>query len=300
MNLQQAYYEQKFENSFLRVKGDEFQTFFEHLMGLAYKADFMACRPWGNIGDRKNDGFLKSERRLFQAYAPNEMKAKDVIDKITEDFEGAKVHWGEHFDKWVFVHNAYDGLPPHVQEVILEFERVNPGIVLEPWGMEEMRLIFRRLSEEDCISWFGFAPTEETKANLGFKELKVVFETLANKATPPSSTVNPVPQGKIEANALSESVSILIKNGMSKSPLVSSFLETWYDETLGERLAVAFRKEYKRLRGTMPPNQIFSELQAWAGGKERGTPEHEMAVLTVLAYYFERCDIFEEPRTVRP
>lgn len=71
MNLQDAYYEARFENAFLRAKGDEFQTFFERLMGLAYKADFMACRPWGNQGDRKNDGFLKSERRLFQVYAPN-------------------------------------------------------------------------------------------------------------------------------------------------------------------------------------------------------------------------------------
>ncbi len=300
MNLQQAYYEQRFENTFLRAKGDEFQTFFERLMGLACKADFMACRPWGNIGDRKNDGFLKSERRLFQVYAPNAMEAKKAIDKITEDFEGAKVHWGKDFDKWVFVHNAYDGLPPHVHEVILEFERVNPGIVLEPWGLEELRLIFRRLSLDDCASWFGFAPTEETKAKLDFKELQVVFETLAVKAAPPSSTVNPVPQGKIEANALSESVSILIKSGMSKSPLVSAFLDTWYDETLGERLAGSFRKEYVRLRyERLHPNQIFSELQIWAGGRERGTPEHEMAVLTVLAYYFERCDIFEEPKAVR-
>jgi hypothetical protein len=300
MNLQEAYYEQKFEITFLRAKGDEFQTFFERLMGLAYKADFMACRPWGNIGDRKNDGFLKSEKRLFQVYAPNEMKAKDAIDKIEEDFNGAKVHWGEHFDKWVFVHNAEDGLPPHVHELILNFEKDNLGIVLEPWGLEELRLIFRRLSSDDCASWFGLVPTEATKAKLGFKELQVVFETLAGKAAPPSSVINPVPQDKIEANALSEAVSSLIKNGMSKSPLVSAFLETWYDETLGERLAVAFRKEYERLRGTISPNQIFSELQAWAGGSQRGTPEHEMAVLTVLAYYFERCDIFEEPRTVRP
>jgi hypothetical protein len=299
MNLQQAYYEQKFEITFLRAKGDEFQTFFERLMGLAYKADFMACRPWGNIGDRKNDGFLKSERRLFQVYAPNEMKAKDAIKKIAEDFKGAKVHWGEHFDKWSFVHNAEGGLPPHVIELLLDFEKANLGIVLEPWGLEELRRIFRHLSLDDCASWFGLVPTEETKAKLGFKELQVVFETLASKAAPPSSTVQPVPQGKIEANALSESVSILIKSGMSKSPLVSAFLETWYDETLGERLAVAFRKEYERLRGTMSPNQIFDELLIWAGGKERETSEHEVAVLTVLAYYFERCDIFEEPRTVR-
>jgi hypothetical protein len=72
----------------------------------------MACRPWGNQGDRKNDGFLKSERRLFQVYAPNEMEAAKAKTKITADFEGAKEHWGKHFDKWTFVHNATDGLPP--------------------------------------------------------------------------------------------------------------------------------------------------------------------------------------------
>ena len=83
---------------------------------------------------------------------------------------------------------------------------------------------------------------------------------------------------------------------MAKAQLVSDFFNTWYDETLGERLAVAFRKEYNRLHGELPPNLIFSELQAWVGGSQRGTAEHEMAVLAVLAYYFECCDIFEEPR----
>ncbi|MCI5114841.1 MAG: hypothetical protein D3921_06410 [Candidatus Electrothrix sp. AW1] len=264
-------------------------------MGLAYKADFMACRPWGKIGDRKNDGFLKSERRLFQVYAPNEMKTKDAIKKIKEDFEGAKVHWDTYFDKWVFVHNAEDGLPPHVHELILEFEQANPGIVLETWGLEKLRVVFRSLSIDDCASWFGLAPTEETKAGLGFKDLQPVLESLAGKIITDDIPVNPVPPGKIEANDLSESVSILIKNGITKAPLVSVFLETWYDETLGEKLAVSFREKYKTLRGTMHPNRIFSELQTWAGGSERGTPEHEMAVLTVLAYYFESCDIFEEP-----
>ena len=99
MNLTQAYYESRFENLFRAAKGNEFQSLFERLMGLAYKADFMACRPWGNQGDRKNDGFLKSERRLFQVYAPNEMEAAKAISKITEDFDAAKMHWGSHFDK---------------------------------------------------------------------------------------------------------------------------------------------------------------------------------------------------------
>ena len=269
-------------------------------MGLAYKADFMACRPWGNVGDRKNDGFLKSERRLFQVYAPNELVATKAIEKITEDFDGAKLHWLQHFDKWVFAHNATEGLPPHVQALILELERANPGITLEPWGLEEFRLILRKLSSDDLVSWLGPAPSEETKASLGFADLQPVLETLGQRTTPTNSSVRDVPMGKIGANALSESVAALIKSGMSRTPLVEKFFDQWYDETLGERTAEAFRAEYQRLRKAHTPNAIFAELQAWAGGRDRGTPEHEMAVLTVIAYYFERCDIYEAPTELNP
>ena len=37
MDLQQAYYEQRFENLFLKSKGNTFQEFFEKLMGLLIK-----------------------------------------------------------------------------------------------------------------------------------------------------------------------------------------------------------------------------------------------------------------------
>ncbi|MBI2803124.1 MAG: hypothetical protein HYX63_23135 [Gammaproteobacteria bacterium] len=298
MNLQDAFYEQKFENEFLRAKGDAFQTLFERLMGLAYKADFMACRPWGNQGDRKNDGFLKSKRRLFQVYAPNEMDAAKAKAKIKEDFAGAKEHWSIHFDKWVFVHNATDGLPPHVQQLLLDFESANSGVCIEPWSLEELRLIFRKLSLDDKTSWFGLAPSDAARMSLGFADLKVVIERIAALSAPPMAEVKEVPTGKIEANALSEAVARLLKEGMIKSPLVADFLSQWHDETLGERLAEAFKAEYLRLRGDFGPNQLFAELQSWAGGNQRGTPEHELAVLTVIAYYFERCDIFEEPRGV--
>ena len=298
MNLQNAYYEMRFENAFLRAKGYEFQTFFERLMCLAYKADFMPCRPWGNQGDRKNDGFLKSERRLFQVYAPHEMDAAKAKAKITEDFVGAKEHWRMHFDAWTFVHNATDGLPPHVQQLLLDFEAANPGVELQPWGLDELRLVFRMLSVDDKVTWFGFAPTDETKVKLGFGDLMVVLEKIAALPASPMTDVKDVPAGKIEANALSEAVAQLLKDGMVKSPLVADFLAQWHDETLGERLAEAFKTKYRQLCEGYSPNQIFAELQSWAGGKDRGTPEHELAVLTVIAYYFERCDIFEEPRSV--
>lgn len=299
--LQKAFYQSRFEIHFLRAKADEFQTFFERLMGLAYKADFLACRPWGQHGDRKNDGFLKSEKRLFQVYAPNSMSSQAAITKITEDFDGAKVHWGALFSQWTFVHNAVDGLPPHVIQLLLDFEQRNPGIKIEPWGLEELRVVFNQLTLQDLEGWLGYAPTEQSKAALGFKDLQPILLSLATKAYPAQVAIKDVPPGKIQANDLSESVALLLKNGMSKTPLVLQFFNSWHDETLGDNLATAFRDEYARLKQeSLPPNQIFSELQAWVGGNVRGSAEHEMAVLTLLAYYFERCDIFEEPRRSNP
>jgi len=298
MNLTDAFYEQKFEIAFIRANGTEFQTLFERLMSLAYKADFMACRPWGNRGDRKNDGFLKSERRLFQVYAPNQMTEAKAKAKITEDFNGAKEHWREHFDKWVFAHNATKGLPPHVLQLLLDFEAKNTEISVEPWCLEEFRRIFRSLSVEDKVSWLGPAPNEATKRTLGFKDLQVVLERISSRTVTQTTKVREVPTGKIEANALSEAVTTLITQGMIKSHMVEDFLAQWHDETLGERLAEAFKAEYRRLRTDHVPNHIYAELQSWAGGKDRGAPEHELAVVTVIAYYFESCDIFEEPRAL--
>ena len=296
MNLQEAYYELRFENEFLRGKGDAFETLFDKLMGLAFKADYMPSRPWGNVGDRKNDGYLKSERRLFQVYAPNELKATDATNKINEDFEGAKKHWEEYFDKWVFVHNADAGLPAHVIELLLKLDKENPKIEVSHWSLNELRDLFRRIPTNEKETWYGPAPTEETKSKIGFADLKIVLESISDSSPPLNSEVKDVPAGKIEANALSESVAFLLRQGMTKSPLVDLFFSQWHDASLGERIAAAFKAKYLALKEEFTPNEVFTELQAWAGGKEIGTPEHQVAVLMILAYYFESCEIYEEPR----
>ena len=294
--LEKAYYEAKFESAFLKMKGNAFQTFFDELMGRAYKNDYMPCRPWGNRGDRKNDGFLKSESRLFQVYAPNEMAEKKAIDKVDEDFNGAKDFWGEHFDKWAFVHNAYDGIPPHVQKKMLDLEKANPGIKLDTWGFEELREIFRQLKRQDLESWFGYAPNRETKIKMGFEDIRVVLETISSRKPDSEISAKQVPPKKIEANQLSDGIAALIKEAMTKTSLVDDFFSKWHNPTFGERIAAAFREQYETIRNNLTPNEIFYELQTWVGGSERGTAEHEMAVLTVIAYYFESCDIFEEPQ----
>jgi hypothetical protein len=299
-----AWYGKDFEIAFLKAKGGAFQTFFERLMSLAYKADFMACRPWGNAGDKKNDGFLKSERRLFQVYAPNEMTAADAKKKIADDFAGALEHWGKHFDKWTFVHNAYDGLPPHVQDLLLETERRNSGVKIEPWSLEELRVVFRRLGLPDLRSWFNYTPpTVAEQASIGFEDIRIVLEDIAARELPKDHVVMTVDPGKLKANRLSNNVQVLLTAGMAKAPLVKQFFEEWDQPTYGERMAKAFGRRYRELREATPalhPNEVFAELQRWTGGAKSQSASRLASVLAVLAYFFERCDIFEPTNEAKP
>ncbi len=83
---------------------------------------------------------------------------------------------------------------------------------------------------------------------------------------------------------------------MQKSALVGRFFSTWYDPQFGDRVARAFRTKYEQLREVnILGDDAFLELWIFAGGAERKAPRMEAAVLAVLAFLFEACDIFEAP-----
>lgn len=301
--IQQLNYEKDFRISFLESKGDGFQRLFEKLMSQAYPNDFMACRPWGNFGDRKNDGYLPSARILFQVYAPNELSAAEAVKKISEDFDGAKEHWKQYFDEWTFVHNAPDSrLGPHVIEVLNKLRQGNPQIKIGHWGYEEMLAKFRQLSLEHLESWFGPSLTMEANVNLGYSDLIAVLTHISTASAPITSEVKAVSAGKIEANLLSQAVADFLKIGMQKSSLVAQFFNIWKNPTYGEQIAQAFKSKYMALRDRTPqlhPDEIFGQLETWAGGTANTTPTHKAAVLAVLAYFFDKCEIFEDAAGVR-
>ena len=82
--LKAAYYEVAFWLRYVESTGDTFQDFFSTIMELRHPGDFTRVRPWGNVGDRKNDGYLRSKRKLFQCFAPFGMKLAQVTKKIKD------------------------------------------------------------------------------------------------------------------------------------------------------------------------------------------------------------------------
>ena len=242
-------------------------------MEKCHPGDFFRVRPWGNVGDRKNDGFLRTERRLFQVYAPNEMKAAEAITKIDEDFNGALPYWKVHFDNWSFVHNSKGGLGPDITKKLLDLAKQNSPMGIDPWGFEELRMRAFRLVQADLASLLGPAPTRTDVINVGHEQLRTVLLTIGRRPAPDQQDLRPVSPDKIAANGLSDEVKALLTVGTMKSSLVGQFFKDYFDPTLGDDIVNTFNQTYKSYKlKNVDPDLIFRDLYVFAGGlQKRGT-----------------------------
>ena len=135
-----------------------------------------------------------------------------------------------------------------------------------------------------------------------YENVQEVLSHIAQQEPSLLQDFRPVPPNKLKHNHLSPTIQDLLKSGMQKAGLVRNFFDAHYNPLYGDEVAAAFKKEYNKYRTLeMDPDSLFHKLQAFTGGLERGTPTYEAAVLAVLAYLFEQCDIFESsPEEVVP
>ena len=292
--ISRAFYELTFKLAFIEKKGQEFEDFFSEIMEKRHPCgDFIRVRPWGNTGDRKNDGYLKSERRLYQVYAPNEISAAKAIAKINKDFNEAIPYWKDHFDHWHFVHNSREGLSPQITKRILELDCSNDVSVL-PFGFEDLRTKFFELTESDIVHIVGRAPGPNNFSDLSFTSFKSLLGNIVVNEIPSETDLRPVPGNKLAINSFSEHIKLLIKFGLRKTKLVRDFFKKWPDAIYGDQITKAISDKYKELKATaLNQNDIFLELRKFVIGELKATSEVEAAALVVLSYFFEECDIFE-------
>ena len=294
--LSRSWYQQRCELKLLKEQGKAFEDLFATIMELAHPRDFQRSRPYGNQGDLKCDGYLPSQKMVFQVYAPRTTKLADLLKKIRTDFIGALMDWEGRMGIWVFVHNDHEGLPAKAIHLIHDLAEETGSVRTESWGPSDIQSLALSLSAENLARLFDAAPTLSSLDTLRFDRLRPVLLNIKRQEPPPQADIQPVSPEKLYANAFSSSVLDLLRMGRRKEALVSALLSGWSEPTFGEELAEGFRRRYGELKALgLTTDEIFGELQAFAGGDEVvRDPAHQAAVLAVLSYFFERCDIFED------
>ena len=286
-----------FHNQWLIRRGVEFQSLFENIMQNAHPDDFMAIKPYGPKGDSKCDGYLSSQRCVFQCYAPERMIEKQVIRKIKADFAGAVDSWGKKMGKWVFVHNFNGKLTADTAQILKELDTEHPEVAVSAWGFHKLLEEVRRMPADALAECFGYPPTTAEIDRLEFDTLQPALDAIArgcpdldiSLASPPSVT-------KIEKNELDDDAIAFLQMGRRRVQLVEEYFDQHPDPNLGDKIAQAFRIQYQALRDHgFGPQEVLYELQKFSGLGKGSAPSHEAAVLAVLMYFFDRCDIFEDP-----
>jgi hypothetical protein len=288
------------EVRYLKARREQFQQLVCDILERRYPGDFKRIRQ-GTAkggGDGGCDGFRSSTGTAYAVYAPRETSSAVLKTKIEGDLQKAKGSLGEHLKEWVFVHNDADGLNSDVVlTTLLDLKVANPAVkVGQHMAFQELWDLVRELTfDAACDILPRPSVPSGTNVKLPFDRLRPVLEHL-QQATPQEVPLDPVSPEKLQYNQLPVLWADFLQRGRRLSAVVDGYFRTHHDPELGDRIASGFRSRYKSLREQgLSPGRICTELFEFAGGYDPAfrDVESQAAVAAILAYFFDRCDIFE-------
>ena len=295
---ERAWFEAELHRRIATGTGLAFQDLFSDLMEVAHPGDFDRIRPRGSLGDGKCDGRLVSDGTIFQCYAPRSLDLPTLKKKVNDDFDGALKEWPG-MKRWVLVHNDLDGVDKATAQQ-LDAKRAASGLRIEQWGTQRLISVLHTLDPDTASTLLRIERPGTGEVMLGFEHLQPIVDHLRTRVVGSySPDLRPPPAAKLDHNGLNEIVRDDIHQGQRRSDLVARYFLEADDEELGDVIAEALTSQYGRMKARLnDPNEIFNRLVSFTGGSEQQGGEHRVAVHAVLAYFFERCDIFERVQEV--
>lgn len=291
--------------------GQLYENLFSKVM-VKHNPNFRMIKPYGNVGDRKNDGFDKTTGVYYQVYAPeNISKQKTIVDavkKVRVDFLGLKKQWHKLCpiqEFYYVVNDKYKGLPPDVEQEILILGSEHPDISCDTFSSNSLEGIFMGLVEDDIIDIIGVPPNEEEISFLDYDVLNTAVKHLMHSEsdfTLDSFVEDPNFESKIIFNELSSVCSNLLNVASYQiGDLEAYFMNT--GDFVKNELKMRFKGLYKQSKGIITEKEKdFADkrfMYILNNASPNGKKAVRDAVLVLMAFYFEACDIFEKPIEVK-
>jgi hypothetical protein len=279
------------------LTGDAFQTFFHDLMACS-DPSFVDVRTHGNLGDFSSDGLSLHDRRLYACYAPETPDASKTISKFNGDLAGALEKRSGQFDTFVFVHNDTRGTHPEVSAVVAGARDAHDGVHFEVMGARHLRDIIGRLSRDQVETILGSQLPLQHTVTVGLAEMEELLAELsvAGITLDEAAAVEAVSIDKLQFSELTPDSQAEMRDAMRHSPMIDDYYARRIDVNERDEVAARFNREYRdAVACDVEPEDTLLRLREFLAGSRVQSGPWYRAQTAVLAYFFQRCDIFENP-----
>jgi len=282
------------------ANGNRFEDIFVAIMNYLDPA-FQAIKPWGNIGDRKNDGYIHDKGVFYQVYAPEEIQNSypDVIRKLENDLEGLLKQWTDVKEFYFVLNDKYRGINADAAQIlknlIKKHNLVDGGFIT---SKDLERMLFS-LEFDQIVNIIGHIPNPNVLASLNFSIVGEVVNFIMRLPIQSRITNIEFPDWdeKINFNKLSPYTKQFLDIAAQKLGSLNEFLanESFLADDLQQKLTglytVLKQKDWDTAE-QYSGDYIFWELVKICSPKNESM--YESAIITIIAKYFESCDVFEK------
>jgi len=291
------------------ANGQRYQDIFVNVMTKRYDG-FRPIKPQGrNIGDEANDGYIAEAGRYYQVYAPEEPDEKITyaVNKAKNNFKRLKEKWQETapIEEYFFVFNdKFLGSYPEIEHTLASIEEDNDLKVCASFLAKDLENEFMKLSKDDMIAVLeSVIPHAEELQDIDYGILSSILQHVVdnNKSLSISSLPDIDIDKKIEFNCISKYVAILLNVGSFQQGTIRDYFfrnGIFTRADIRDRLAALYKKakekvlEYKIIDIAHGDQIFFAILDEIVPSKTRAVQD---AAIALMAFFFETCDIFEEP-----
>lgn len=299
-----------FELRVHQKSGVEFQNFFGDIMVALYP-NFTKIVSY--VGDGGNDGYISTEKRYYQVYAPAPSTSLQSIAsyatrKLVADYNKLKNKWGVILHFHFVLNDRMQGIDPRVAFQLEQIKSSDANLLTaEVIGMNRLYEIFSQLPTDKQMLIVEFTPLEETGVpNYEYlTKILVHFLDMAARSNCNSPLVAPQLEEKIKFNGFDQEIHDRILNNCRYVADVENYFVSSPDEE--QKVAALLRNIYYRVKNDiqnycanssairyheMIRYMLPSYVTRLAQEEQK---RYYYAAEIIFAKYFESCDVFESP-----
>lgn len=293
---EKAFARHLFQNKIYRADGQKFEDLFTKIMRY-FDPNFQAIKPWGNIGDRKNDGYNKSKGIYYQVFAPEDIRKSypDVIAKLKVDFKGLQSYWNPIKEFHFVVNDKYKGVNADCERTMEEIKNsygLRQASFLTAKHLENMLF---SLDIDQIVNVTGFIPDLATIQQLDYSVLNEVIGHIMNLPIShkgENKLTLPDWGSKLVFNCLSDETAELLENGFYQRYSLDDYLASNGD-FLADSLRDQMNNIYIEQEVEHSGDDLFWAIVNYASPRQARA--FQTTVIIIMAKYFETCDVFKEP-----